>query len=202
MRRSSRGISSILASAGIHGTILTAALALSDWTPAMPWILGPTRIEMDPIAHEEAAPRPASPGVRHESAPLQKTWRPLLTQTAGAPKASWQAPPSPPGAAQGADAQATLTYLDSARSRIQQHLSYPITLRARGITGSVALHVTLKSDGSVAEASVTSSSGRAELDANALEAVRGAAPFPPFKEGTGATDRLSFSLPVDFRIKR
>jgi TonB family protein len=85
------------------------------------------------------------------------------------------------------------------RGRIRTRTRYPLALQLRGVTGRVELKIALQRDGSLESAEIRASSGRPELDALALEAVREAAPYEPFSSELKKMGRLSFSLPIDFR---
>ncbi len=64
-----------------------------------------------------------------------------------------------------------------------------------GARGTVVVSFSVAGSGSLAGARIASSSGNAHLDAAALQAVRGAGPFPPTPTGS----RLSFAVPFHYR---
>jgi TonB family protein len=66
-----------------------------------------------------------------------------------------------------------------------------------GVQGVVTVTVTIMADGSVVSATLTRSSGSAELDENYRRAVLKAAPFPPLPPELGQSFRLA--LPLDVR---
>lgn len=73
-------------------------------------------------------------------------------------------------------------YLDGWKRKVERvgNLNYPAEARRLGLSGSLRLRVLLTQDGSLAEATVLSSSGEAILDEAALKIVHLAAPFAPF----------------------
>jgi protein TonB len=64
-----------------------------------------------------------------------------------------------------------------------------------GARGTVVISFAVSGSGSLASARISSSSGNRPLDSAALQAVRGAGPFPPPPGGAG----LSFSVPFHYR---
>jgi protein TonB len=85
------------------------------------------------------------------------------------------------------------------RRRILDALQYPPPARSRGLTGTVYLEIFIKSNGAIADVSVTGSSSHPLLDEAALEAVRGLAP-QPFPKGLGPRP-LRVRLPVVFDLQ-
>ncbi len=91
------------------------------------------------------------------------------------------------------------SYLAEVRRRILDALQYPPPARSRGLTGTVYLEIFIKSNGAIADVSVTGSSSHPLLDEAALEAVRGLAP-QPFTKGL-APRPLRVRLPVVFDLQ-
>ena len=91
------------------------------------------------------------------------------------------------------------SYLAGVRRRILDALRYPPPARSRGLTGTVYLEIFIKSNGAIADVSVTNSSSHPLLDEAALEAVRGLAP-QPFPKGL-APRPLRVRLPVVFDLQ-
>ena len=90
-------------------------------------------------------------------------------------------------------------YLASLRQRLQQALRYPPAARRQGLTGTVQLEIVVRTDGSIGDVSVVTSSSYPTLDEAAVEAVRNLppSPFPP-----GVTPRvLRTRLPVVFELR-
>ncbi|MBI5488895.1 MAG: TonB family protein [Deltaproteobacteria bacterium] len=82
---------------------------------------------------------------------------------------------------------------EEVRAAVDARKRYPPLARRRGVSGTVEVSFAVAEDGTVAEARVASSSGAALLDEAALEAVRGAAPFP--------VGGCRFELPVRFSLE-
>lgn len=73
-------------------------------------------------------------------------------------------------------------YLDSWRRRVERvgTLNYPSAAQRQGLKGNPVIEVTLQRDGRLRSARIQTSSGRAEIDAAALDILRLASPFDPF----------------------
>lgn len=78
--------------------------------------------------------------------------------------------------------------------------NYPVEELLAGIQGRVLLRVLVLSDGSVAELSVDATSGSANLDSAALEAVRAWRFTPARRRGTAVAHEVI--VPVRFSIRR
>jgi len=75
-------------------------------------------------------------------------------------------------------------YLDSWRKKVEAvgNLNYPLETSTQGIYGNLRMLVSLRSDGSVANVRILSSSGHRILDEAAIRIVHLASPFAPFPE--------------------
>lgn len=75
-------------------------------------------------------------------------------------------------------------YLDNWRKKVEAvgNLNYPPQATAQGIYGNLRLLVSLRSDGSIVDVRILSSSGHQVLDESAIRIVHLAAPFAPFPE--------------------
>jgi protein TonB len=75
-----------------------------------------------------------------------------------------------------------ILYLNSWRKKVEAigNLNYPAQASAQGIYGNLRLLVSLRSDGSVSEVQVLSSSGYHILDESAIRIVHMGAPYDPF----------------------
>jgi len=75
-------------------------------------------------------------------------------------------------------------YLDNWRKKVEAvgNLNYPPEATAQGIYGNLRLLVSLRSDGSIVDVRILSSSGHQVLDESAIRIVHLAAPFAPFPE--------------------
>jgi protein TonB len=73
-------------------------------------------------------------------------------------------------------------YLDAWRRRVERvgTLNYPSAAQRQGLKGNPVIEVTLQRDGHLRSARIQKSSGRAEIDAAALDILRLASPFDPF----------------------
>ncbi|WP_187972928.1 energy transducer TonB [Aquibium microcysteis] len=84
-------------------------------------------------------------------------------------------------------------------SHIQRYKRYPAAARNAGITGVTRLSIVIDRAGGLAGARVSSGSGHAMLDQEALAVARRAAPYPRPPEGVGGN---TFSIAVTLRFTR
>jgi TonB family protein len=85
----------------------------------------------------------------------------------------------------------------SVLGRLRAEMRYPDNARARGASGQASIAFAIDAGGRVTSASLTRSSGEADLDAEALAIVRRASPFSP--PPPGAPRRLS--APITFQLR-
>jgi TonB family protein len=114
------------------------------------------------------------------------------TGTGASPGTGGAGPPS-------SDA-AMADYLAKVRQRIEAHAYYPVSLRRRAVEGTVQLSVTVTpATGELRRLELLQGSESPELDEQALEAVRAAAPFPV---DPTLKDRVELTLriPLEFRL--
>jgi protein TonB len=73
-------------------------------------------------------------------------------------------------------------YLDAWRRRVERvgTLNYPSAAQRQGLRGNPVIEITLQRDGRLRAARIQRSSGKAEIDAAALDILRLASPFDPF----------------------
>jgi protein TonB len=73
-------------------------------------------------------------------------------------------------------------YLDAWRRRVERvgTLNYPSAAQRQGLKGNPVIEITLQRDGRLRAARIQRSSGKAEIDAAALDILRLASPFDPF----------------------
>ena len=90
-------------------------------------------------------------------------------------------------------------YLAQMRRRLMEALRYPPPARSRGLSGTVLLDISIESNGSIGNVSVTRSSSHPLLDDAALEAARSLGP-QPFPKGL-TPRRLRVRLPVVFDLQ-
>jgi TonB family protein len=112
------------------------------------------------------------------------------------------------------DNQASTTFVNPAAHFAQSKLAddyiwnvvrkfsqYLPNLRERGEGGSLALRFVIARDGRLIDVSIARSSGVAALDRGMLEAVRAAAPYPPFPPEMTSPE-LNYTLPMAAREGR
>ncbi|MGK0674668.1 MAG: TonB family protein [Halothiobacillaceae bacterium] len=90
-------------------------------------------------------------------------------------------------------------YRTRVRQAIDKHKHYPRVARRLELEGRVVVAFTVEADGRLAGVRVVESSGSELLDEAALEAVRKAAPFPPFPDGVERR-QWGFTLPLLFSL--
>jgi TonB family protein len=87
-------------------------------------------------------------------------------------------------------------YFRRIHGKIQPLWKFPKALEIKMEQGDVLVEFTLRADGSLARLGVRRGSGYAAFDANAVRAVRKAAPFPPVPAGLGQP--LTILAPFEF----
>ena len=150
------------------------AIAFSE--PALPGAAKPVAEPARDAVPAESVPAPpvAAERVAVTGAPKNGA------QSSGAMSVSTSLSPSDP-------------YFESIRAQISQHLSYPLSLKRRGVHGVVVLKLILDG-GTLKSAAVEHSSTSYDLDRLALEAAKNASPFSGSPRG-GAMEIL---LPIRF----
>lgn len=78
------------------------------------------------------------------------------------------------------------------------NLNYPDEARRRGLSGRLIMNVSIRRDGSVADMTITESSGHRVLDEAAMRTVRLAAPFAPLPKTTENIDILDITRTWQF----
>jgi protein TonB len=151
-----------------------------------------------PMAKPSKPAQPAVDPVRAQPVESAPAAEPPVTIQPPAP-----APVLPPPAAQPVTPAPDPALEDGYRTRIRQavdaHKHYPRMARRLGEEGRVVVAFTVEADGRLAEVRVVESSGSELLDEAALQAVRDAAPFPPFPAGIDR-QRWDFTLPLAFSL--
>ncbi len=97
------------------------------------------------------------------------------------------------------DTQDEDRYKALVRSKVDAHKHYPRLARRMGEEGRVVVEFSVDASGAVSGVQIRQSSGSERLDEAALQAVRDAAPFPPFPDGVART-RWHFTLPLSFSL--
>ena len=93
-----------------------------------------------------------------------------------------------------------LSYLGRVKAGIKTRWIFPPVAREQRATGRLTAIFTLDRAGALQNIVVERSSGHDILDEAALEAIRGAAPYPPFPEHINL-DRLNIRAQFDYRIR-
>ncbi len=93
-----------------------------------------------------------------------------------------------------------VTYLNKIKNKILQIWKYPQKAYEKNEEGIVVVKMSIDADGSLAGATLISSSGSAELDEGAVSVVHDAAPFEPLPEIYNLS-RLHIIASFDYRIK-
>lgn len=93
-------------------------------------------------------------------------------------------------------------YLDAWRRRVERigTLNYPSAAQRQGLKGNPVIEVALQRDGRLRSARIQRSSGRAEIDAAALDILRLASPFDPFPPEL-ARDYSSLRFAYEWRFE-
>ncbi len=178
------------------------AQAVADTVPLAP----PAAAALPPKPRPPAKSAPPKPAA---SASEPVAARPLASEVAAAssshqvlpaPAESVAPPPAAPLLTLPADPALEDGYRARIRQAIDAHKHYPRMARRLGLEGRVVVSFTVKADGRLAETRVIESSGSEILDEAALEAVRQAAPFPPFPAGIERRQWV-FTLPLAFTLE-
>jgi protein TonB len=142
-----------------------------------------------PASLEPVAPAPEAHGRGGQAAPVQAS---IPTMSAAVPVSTIAADTAAPSLLQGAAAD---QFRDLLTAHIARFVQRP-TQAAAG--GTVWLRFVMDRAGHVQSVWVDQSSGRPDLDAEALSAVRRAVPLPAIPPSL--PDRLDMTLPVGFSL--
>lgn len=91
-----------------------------------------------------------------------------------------------------------ISYREALLVHIARYRRYPADARRDHVEGTVEVRFVLDRAGDVQNAWIAASSGRTNLDAEALAAIRRAAPMPRIP--SELPDSLDITLPIDFEI--
>ena len=91
-------------------------------------------------------------------------------------------------------------YAGQVKQKAEREKRYPRSARLRNIEGAATVRVTVRKSGALAAAHLTKSSGSKTLDKACMQAVRRAAPFPPFPKEL-ARNSLQINLPFRFGLR-
>jgi protein TonB len=92
-----------------------------------------------------------------------------------------------------------ISYAKIIQQKLMEHWEYPPLARDNLIEGQSLILFSLLSDGSLTGISITQSSGYEILDKEVIDAVTGAAPFPPFPESIPA-NKLNINASFEYRL--
>ncbi|HET7921123.1 MAG TPA: TonB family protein [Gammaproteobacteria bacterium] len=156
-----------------------------------------TRADTGLYANAQAAPAPRDSGQRILFARLLTQGDDALMPTDDPVQLPVATSPDPREAFVSINARASryAAYLDAWRRKVEHigNLNFPAEIRARRLSGSLALEVALNSDGSIRKLTLSKPSPYRILDQAALHIVEQAAPFAPFPAGFRKdTDVLRF----------
>lgn len=82
---------------------------------------------------------------------------------------------------------------------ISDNLSYPVSAKKKGITGTTYVKFVVNEIGKVVDVKVFSSSGNEELDAAAIKAINSLPDWEPGTQ-TGKKVRVEFTIPIKFNL--
>jgi protein TonB len=91
-----------------------------------------------------------------------------------------------------------ISYRDTLLAHIARYRRYPADARRDHVEGTVEVRFVLDRAGAVQSAWIAASSGRTNLDAEALAAIRRAVPMPRIP--AELPDSIDITLPIDFEI--
>lgn len=165
---------------------------------------------VEPVAVDDfnAAPVPATPTIKRQAEPIVHKPRPPQTQQAQRPPPQQQGnggnasadsvaaagapPPQASGNGNGGAAE-------EARYQSQVTRKVRNALRSlRGQSGLVIVGFTVHPDGRVSGIGIVQSSGSPAIDQAGIDAVRRAAPFPPFPGGVNRS-AWQFGVPLEYK---
>jgi protein TonB len=155
---------------------------------------------------ESAVAMPETPGelAEGETPTEAQTESPSLEQGADLLQNGPQEPTAPPSQPDNTvnleeTAPEFKSYHTFVRSAVARHWILPPEARTNFQPGRFTAVMTLGSDGQVILIVVEESSGSPSLDFAAMEALRGAAPYPPFPQELSDSTQLEFRLHFDYR---
>jgi protein TonB len=142
-------------------------------------------------------PAPPAPPALVSDAPTLTAAEPVSQRAAAVPVVAASLLTAPPSSA--VNAQMEAAYGARIRQAVAEHKHYPKLARRLQEEGRVVVAFSVDAQGRLVDVHVKQSSGSERLDEAALQAVRDAAPFPPFPEGVQRA-QWSFNLPLSFSL--
>jgi protein TonB len=176
-------------------------LATLRYVPPLPTDQTPLPLTLEiefPLAEEELPPAPDKPAPAEEK---QAEPRPAPVPSLPTPQTETPAPePEEETISLESKAPTYISYLSQVKGKIKRYWIFPPTAREKRQAGKLTTVFTLDHHGKLLGIFIEKSSGRPLLDQAALEAVRGAAPFPAFPEHIHLK-RLNIRAHFDYRIR-
>ena len=165
--------------------------------PPLPVMPPKARPRVSPETPRAKAPvRTAAPAGAPPSAPPE-------TAPAAEPALPVQQAAAPPSVAHQVDAalakEALGQYVSRLHVLIAAHKSYPSQALMRGEKGTVTLFIALEHDGKLLDVTARANAPSL-LVAASIQAVKAAAPFPPFPEEL-VEPRATFEVPITFKLR-
>ncbi|MEW6264869.1 MAG: energy transducer TonB [Thermodesulfobacteriota bacterium] len=194
----------MVASLWIH-ILLFSLLRYAEPLPAVP-ALAPVAIALELSAPPEPEPFPDQPKPpdRKESAVQDPAGAPESAPSEVRTPEQRQEKPGPPPEEETISLESKapeyVPYLARVKAAIKSHWLFPAQAREKRQIGRLTAVFTLDKTGRLLKIVVEESSGHEILDHAALEAVRGAAPFPPFPDHINLL-RLNVRANFDYRIR-
>jgi len=144
----------------------------------------------------EEDPRPEQKAIPVASVASQETSAPPPVEAPPAEK-----PVAPKQGISSKPSEAVLSWQKSVALHLNKHKKYPHDARKNGEEGVASVSFSIDRSGKVIATHLEKSSGSALLDQEAIEVLSRASPFPQ-PPSDMAELSFSFSLPIQFRIKR
>jgi TonB family protein len=167
-----------------------------DLSAAVPQVLSAAP---EPASPPETAPQPEAPSVPAPEENPPAAFGEVAASSALAVPALANAASAGSGAAfqrGGASPMAEADYVALLLRRLEEKKIYPLAMRKRGITGDVALRLSIRSDGSLGSLQAGENPPHPFLAEAALQTARAAAPFPVWEGHVG-----DYSLRVTIRFR-
>lgn len=187
--------------------LVVGAIVLSDWyrTARREPQRTIVTLRAQELSPEPRTPAPAMPSAAQDTsvAPLMPAPAAPVTSRLPPPPASLSPPttpaPQPHQVSTFEDGLPLVTaYRTALTRRLAEARAYPEAGRAEELRGSGTVVFRIARDGTLIDAHMEKSTGRAVLDEAALAQVRRAAPFPPIPPEL--PDTLTVVLPLEFLV--
>ncbi len=177
-----------------EATLEAAMMPITPPLPVMPPLTRP-KVMLE-------TPRPKAPA-RADAPAEPPPVAPAMTAPVASPAPPAQQAALPQSSARQVDAalakEALGHYVSRLHVLIAAHKSYPTQALIRGEGGTVTLYIALEHDGQLDDVTARSNASSL-LVAASIEAVKAAAPFPPFPLGLDQ-QRATFEVPIVFKLQ-